>query len=75
MLNRQIKYAEMTGNCPVCKEQKSAHGITCGRWGCMNLWLPGGDKSLKPGASRPEEMTTRTADLYRYGVRPRQSAS
>jgi hypothetical protein len=68
-LDRQIKYAAVTGNCPVCRKRKSAHGITCGRWGCINLWLPGGDKSLKPGVPVPEGFSTKTAAMFKSGKR------
>jgi len=45
-LNRATKYTNMTGLCPVCRSRPSGHGITCGDWGCMNHWLPGGDKTI-----------------------------
>ena len=45
-LNREVRYANKTGLCPICKTRKSARAITCGDWACLNHWLPGGDKTL-----------------------------
>jgi len=45
-LNREVRYANKTVLCPICHTRKSAHGITCGDWACLNHWLPGGDKTL-----------------------------
>ena len=68
-IDTAVKFANKTGNCPVCRVAKSGHGITCGSWGCMNLWLPGGDKSLLPGAPRPLGSSTRTSDMFKSGGR------
>ena len=45
-LNRQAKYVNETGLCPICQMRESGIGITCGDWGCINHWLPGGDKTI-----------------------------
>ncbi len=48
-IDRAAKYANDTGNCPVCRVRKCGVGITCGEWECLRKRLPGNrDEQRRP---------------------------